>query len=307
MSTQPLGRGMAVLCVVIAASLWGTLGIAYELVQRHVDIDRLTLVTLRALGATLVLATWFGLRDRTVFRIRQRDLPRFLILGLVAVTAFYVLLIYTFQYASVAVGSLLLYTAPAMVTVASVFLLGEALTGPKVAALFSSLIGCGLVVEIASPGALSGNWKGIALGLASALCYACYALVAKPLLARYRASTVQVTHMLIGALALLVVKLVNDVDGWPPLWQALLIAAFLGTVICIAPTALFMTGLSALPSSEASILATMEPVVAMVLATLVLDERLSEMQVAGAVFVIAAVVILARAGARRPRSIAAQP
>jgi drug/metabolite transporter (DMT)-like permease len=74
---------------------------------------------------------------------------------------------------------------------------------------------------------------------------------------------------------------------------------FLGTLISIAPVALYTYGLNVLPSSEASILATWEPVVAVVLAALILDERLGLIQTIGAGCVVCAVILLGRASASR--------
>jgi drug/metabolite transporter (DMT)-like permease len=291
----------AILAILLAATLWGTLGIAYELVGREVDVDSLTIVTIRAVGATAILVIWWGIRDRTVFRVTRRDLPVFVLMGLISVAVFYIVLIYTFVYTSVAVGTLLLYMAPAFVTVGAAMFLDERLTVSKLLALAISFIGCGLVVEITNPDVVSGNIKGILFGLGSAVCYGSYSLLAKPVLARYRAPTVQTVHMIFGTVALLIVKLIVSPGSWPPIWQTVLLSVFLGTLISIVPVALYTYGLNALPSSEASILATWEPVVAVLLAALVLGERLGAVQTIGACCVVCAVILLGRASAtRRP-------
>jgi drug/metabolite transporter (DMT)-like permease len=280
----------AILAVLLAATLWGTLGVAYELIDRNVETDRLTIVTLRAVGATVILVVWWAIRDRSVFQVTRRDLPVFVLMGLVSVTIFYIILIYAFLYSSVAVATLLLYMAPAIVTIGAAVFLDERLTPSKLLALGISIAGCGLVVE---------NVKGIVFGLGSAVCYGSYSLLAKPVLTRYRAHTVQTVHMIFGSAALLAVKLVVSPAAWPSLWQTVLLAAFLGTLISIAPVALYTYGLNVLPSSEASILATWEPVVAVVLAALILDERLGLIQTIGAGCVVCAVILLGWASASR--------
>jgi drug/metabolite transporter (DMT)-like permease len=284
----------AILAVLLAATLWGTLGVYYELVDRHVEIDQLTVVTLRAVGATVMLVVWWAWRDRSVFLVARRDLPILAIMGLVSVTAFYVVLIYAFVYTSVAVGTLLLYMAPAFVTIGASVLLNERLTRAKLAALLVSFAGCAFVVEITRPDAVSGNLKGILLGLASAVCYGSYSLMAKPMLARYRGATVQTIHMIAGSVALLGIKLVVSGTEWPSWWQVLILGGIGGAILSVIPVALYTAGLGKLPSSEASILATWEPVVAVFLAALVLGERLGIVQTIGACLVVMAVVILGR-------------
>ncbi|MEJ7837547.1 MAG: DMT family transporter [Thermomicrobiales bacterium] len=285
----------AIAAVLFAATLWGTLGIYYDVVNRSVDVDQLTVVTLRGVGATVVLVLWWGWRDRSVFRVERHDIPAFVVMGLVSVAAFYVFLIYAFVWTSVAVGTLLLYTAPAFVTLGASLFLGERVTRIRLAALGMSFAGCALVVEIHQPGSVSGNIKGVAIGLAAALCYASYSLIAKPMLVRYRSHTVQTMHMVFGALALLMIKLVVSPTVWPPLAATLILALVGGILLSVIPVALYTFGLTHLPSSDASILATWEPVVAVFLAVLVLDERLGLIQSIGAGLVVLAVIILGRA------------
>lgn len=292
----------AVFSVLVAATLWGMLGVAYEIIDRNIDVDRFTVVTLRAVGATVVLIVWWSVRDRTVFAIDKRDCPRFVMMGLVSVTLFYVILIYAFAYTSVAVGTLLLYLAPAFVTIAASLFLGEPITQIKILALTLSFAGCALVVEITNPDYLSGNLWGIVLGLASAVCYGSYSLLAKPMLARYRGATVQAVHMIIGSAALLIIKMIVSPGEWPSVGESLLIALACGIALSVVPVALYTAGLNGLPSSDASILATWEPVVAVLLAAVVLGERLGSVQTIGACFVVGAVVLLGWGGSGRRRS-----
>lgn len=70
------------------------------------------------------------------------------------------------------------------------------------------------------------------------------------------------------------------------------IALWPGLAVTVAPVALYTWGLRALRPSTAAILATLEPVVAIVLAAVVLDQRLHPAQLAGAALIIAAAVAL---------------
>ena len=72
--------------------------------------------------------------------------------------------------------------------------------------------------------------------------------------------------------------------------------ALVSTVLAIFT---FFAGLERVGPSAASILSTFEPVVTIVLAYLVLSERLSALQLAGAALVLAAAILLA-APAREP-------
>jgi drug/metabolite transporter (DMT)-like permease len=286
------GRWGAYTAVLAAATLWGTIGPSYALLADRVAADELDIVTVRALAAAGLFALWSLLTRRGTFRVRPRDLPRLMVFALITVTAFYPVLIYAYAETSVAVGTLLLYLAPAFVTLGSAAFLHEAIRARTMAALGLALAGCALVVFAGSDAVRAPSALGIALGLASAVCYGSYSLLGKPLLARYPAGTVLGYHLVVGSLGLLVVKLAVGDPGWPEPSAMGLIAGYNGVVTTLVPITLYTVGLRRLPSSEASILATWEPVVALGLAVVVLGESLAWAQLAGAAAVLGGVVLL---------------
>ncbi len=291
-----------ILAVLAAASLWGTIGTAYALFDRHLATDPLTIVTLRAAMATAMLTCWLLARDRTAFAIAPRDVPHFAMYGIVSVTAFYVVLIYSFEQTSVAVGTLLLYLAPAFVVLSAALLFGDRLTGATVLALVAAFAGCLLIVEGYRPAKLSGNALGIALGLGSALCYAGFTLIGKPLLARYRLSTVVFWYLFTGLTGLIVVQAIAGEGAWPSWREVLVIGGYSGVFNTLAPVSLYAWGLRRMTASQASILAMVEPVVAISLAATLLDEHLGWPQLGGAICTLSGVALLMVRGATsRPR------
>ena len=62
----------------------------------------------------------------------------------------------------------------------------------------------------------------------------------------------------------------------------------------LVPFALFYMGLRRLPAAEAGVIATSEPLVAMITAAVFLDEKLGAMQLVGAAFVLAAALLASR-------------
>ncbi|HEV2127794.1 MAG TPA: EamA family transporter, partial [Thermomicrobiales bacterium] len=288
-------RSSGVVVVLLGASLWGTIGTTYALIQERVAVDDVTLVTLRA---AVIAVAWFAVHDRGAFTIRSSDRGPMVVFGLVSVTAFYLALVYAFRYSSVAVGTLLLYLAPALVTLGAALWFNEPLTRVKVGALLLSFTGLLLIVQVYRPSGLGIDWLGIAFGLAAAVTYGSYSLIGKPLMAHYRPATLLVWNLSIGAAGLLVIKLVVSPMSWPSLVESSGIALYTGLMLSVLPVGLYTVGLSRLPSSEASILATVEPVVAMVLATWLLDERLGPGQLIGAACIVGGVVLLTVSGRR---------
>jgi drug/metabolite transporter (DMT)-like permease len=193
--------------------------------------------------------------------------------------------------------SLLLYTFPAIVAAAAVGLGRERLDERRLAALGLSLGGLVLVAAGAGAGALDP--LGTALGLGAALVYSAYILVSDGIVGRM-GPRVLAALVCTGAAASLTAgsALLGElrpgeltVAGWG--WLGCL--ALVSTVGSIS---LFFAGLRRVGPTTASILATVEPLVTVLLAFLVFGETLGVVQVVGGGLVLAAVLVLEAVTAR---------
>ena len=291
-STMRWQRWLPIAAVLGAAACWATQGVAYALILSGIQTDGLTVVTLRAVTATLVLWVWLALTDPGALRIPRAALPAFTLLGAIAVTIFYPALFYAYQWTSVSVATTLLYLSPTLVTLGAALFLGEPLTASKLIALVTTFLGSALVVQAYQPENVRGSATGIGLGLIAAAMFGTYSVLGKKLLARHPMATVLAAYLLLGTLLLLGVKLLVSPGTWPAPREAITIGLFTGVLTTLLPITLYTYGLSRLPASEASILLTFEPVVAFVLAAVVLGESLHAGQWLGAMAVLGGVVLL---------------
>lgn len=280
-----------------AASCWGTIGTVYALILDGVAVSPVTVVFLRALSAFAFLLAALALGRRDLLRVRARDLPLLALVGIVCVGVFYPALIYAFALSGVAVATMLLYLAPAFVTVVSACAFGEPVGRRTALALGLCLVGAALVVEPWRGAVLRANAAGIALGLLSAVAYGSYSLLGKIALRRHGSPTLLLYMLGFGALALLPAQLVAG-SAIPGGRALLLLCLVAGLIITLVPLGLYTTALRQLPGSTAAIIATVEPVVAIALAALVLRQFLRPAQLAGAALIVGGVIALA-SGARR--------
>lgn len=293
-----LGYGL----VFLAAVLWGTLGV----VSRTLGASGLSagaMVTLRAGGAALVLFLVLAVVRPALLRIRLKDIPFFVAYGLVSVAAFYLLYFHTIALIPVATASVLLYTAPAFVAVVAHFALGETLTRHKVAVLLVTLVGCALVARAYEPSVFSGQALGVLTGLGSGFTYGMYGIFGKFGLRQYSPWTVQAYSLLCGTVPLLLLYGGEAADAVVTAPHLLPHMAYLSLVTTLAAYGLYLTGLQFIEASHASILATVEPVVAALLGYLILLEPLALPQLAGVVLVLGSAVMLnARGRASEPQA-----
>jgi drug/metabolite transporter (DMT)-like permease len=187
--------------------------------------------------------------------------------------------------------SLLLYTFPAIVATAAVVLGRERMSRRRLAALSLALSGLVLVVAGAGTGALDP--LGAALGLGAAVVYSTYILVSQGVAGRVQARLLSAIVCSGAAVSLTVgTALVGQLRpgqvtlaGWG--WLACIAA-----VSTVGAIGLFFAGLRRVGPTNASILATVEPVVTVVLAFLVFSETLGPVQLTGGALVLAAVFAL---------------
>jgi drug/metabolite transporter (DMT)-like permease len=187
--------------------------------------------------------------------------------------------------------SLVLYTFPAMVAAAAVVLGREQMNGRRLTALALASGGLALVVAGAGAGALKP--LGLVLGLSAALVYTTYILVSDGVVGRMSPAVLSAlvcsgaTVSLAAGSSILGQFQPGDVTvaGWG--W--LVCIAVVSTVAAIG---LFLAGLRRVGPTTASILATVEPLVTVLLAFLVFGETLRAVQILGGALVLAAVVVL---------------
>lgn len=303
---SPSPRVIGVCLVLLAAILWGTLGTLYKFGTSEYNLTPIGIVFWRAGMASIILWVVMGGivpllgGGWQALRIQRRDLLLFATFGLLGVTAFYILYIYAVVLVGVAVAVVLLYTAPAFVAVMSWRFLGETFTLRKTIALALTILGCAFVARAYDPALLQVNALGILCGLGSAFTYALYSILGKFSLQRgYSIATMSLYVYTIGALGLLVIAFFSNAPQ--PGLEIISIAPELGAWILLLVLAVFATigalyfytaGLRHLEASAASIIATLEPVVATALAFFVVGEHIEWPQLLGGLSILAGVMLL---------------
>lgn len=295
MNPSLLGGAM----VLGAAALWGTLGL-FARTLGAIGLTPLELASIRAAIAAAGLGLWLLLRRPAGLRIHTRDLPFFLAYGVIGLALFHFLYFATLERTSIAVAVALLYTAPAFVVIAARLLHRERIDSNRATALSLVLAGVFLVtgaLRLLATGQATITTGAILLGLGSGMSYGLYTIFGKRAVGRYDPYQTVFFTSLFGALILALFA-----PPWTPFLEhpeATLPLLLLGVVPTILPYLLYTAALRHLPSGTASMLASLEPVVATLLGFILLGEAMTLDQGVGIAAIVAAALILAR-GAARP-------
>lgn len=285
-----MDRRVSLVAVVISAACFGTLGVLTQLAYRQ-GAAPLPLLAWRFALVSLLMAAYQLVRNASVLRVGLGDLGRYAALSLSGYGASSVCFFFALQFATPSVVAVLLYTYPAMVAVLSAVFLGERLTRARVAAIALTFAGCALVVGLFS-GQAQASGTGIALGLGAALGYSVFNLLSyrsmksKPrmVLMTY---TFGISAIAIGAITLATGGTLS-VAAWPiTLWGLLALIVLVPTFIAVL---LYLNGIRRLGPAQAAIVSTAEPLFTIALSAVVLHERLTPLQMAGAALVVAGVV-----------------
>ncbi|WP_048150150.1 DMT family transporter [Palaeococcus ferrophilus] len=267
------------LFVFLAASMWGTLGIFAKLLYRF-NLDPFTIVFYRAGIAFALLLAYNGLTSG--LGIGRERLKFYAFYGFFSVFLFYALYFYAVKYSSVSLAVLLLYTAPIYSTIMGYILFGEDITPAKLLSLLAVIIGVLFVTK------LDGNVRplGVALGLLSGFTYALYGILGKIAMRTDRPEKALMYTLGFGFLFMIpFVHPRVPLGATPYLLSLAFFPTFLGYL-------LYNHALREVEASRASIVATIEPVVALVLAYLIFGETLTPRQLVGAGMIILGALLL---------------
>jgi len=287
--------------VLTAAIGYGTLGVLARLAG-EAGISTITFVTWRAsLGASfLSLMVALGLGLGLIRSVRLADVPaaHWLQISTVAVLSIVanLAMFAGFERTAIAFVMICFYTYPVMVAVAATRVYDERLTRQRIVALALALAGLGLMVVAPTSGETADvEITGLALGLVAALAQAAYALIAGRGYASLPAAQAAVTVTAISAVGFIAVALLGgaaDALAEPfttaGVWIWLILAATVGMAI---PTVAILAGFRRMGPTRASILMLLEPLVAVVLAAVILAERPAPLQLLGGLLVLAGSVL----------------
>ena len=280
--------------IVLAGCFWGTMGIFVRRLSTF-GFSPIQIVSLRITVAALVFALLLLIKDRSGFRIAPRDLPLFLGLGFGSILFFTVCYFSAITIMPLSTAAILLYTSPIWIMLMSVLFFRERLNRIKLIALVLAFAGCVLVSGISGEGL---TLTGLLLGLGSGIGYGLYSILGTIALRKYSPYTVTTYTFLFAAAGSWFVcspaDMISKFSAAENLTGLLLFCVLTGLVTAVIPFLAYTLGLRTVEASRAGILATIEPLVAVLVGILFFSESLTLLSGIGIVLILAAVVLLNR-------------
>ncbi|MFR5969205.1 MAG: DMT family transporter [Oscillospiraceae bacterium] len=280
------------LMFVAAMLIFGSNGVFASMLE----MSGAQLVLLRTLigGAVLLIIILIS-RSRTPKEVLLREKWRLLFTG-VCLGANWALLFEAYNLMNVSLATLTYYTAPVLVLVLAPLVLKERQNGLAYLGMAVVIVGMLLVVGTDfGEGGVSAT--GLIVGLGSAVFYAMLMLVNKQITG---VSGLNLTFIEIVIAAVILLPYVFATSGGVPLptdARGIFALLFLCTVNTGFACWLYFSSMNRLPAKAVALMGYFDPVSALIFSAVFLDERLSGVQLAGAVLVLAGALV----GQFRPR------
>lgn len=270
------------LMIIISMTVFGTLG----LFVRNITVSPGEIALYRAILATLMLFAFLALTKQKIpFREIKREIPLLLVSG-AAMGFNWILLFEAYKYTTVSVATLSYYFAPVIVTVACPIIFKEKMTAKQWICFVMSTLGIVLITGIGDVGLGSNHLLGITFGLGAACLYATVILLNKFI---KKVEGLHRTLLQFIAAIIVLVPYVGFTSGVNLSslnrigWISLLIVGFVHTGVTYC---LYFYSLKELPGQKAAILSYIDPLVAVLVSVLILNEGITPLQLIGGILIL---------------------
>lgn len=266
--------------VIFSMLTWGSLG----LFVKNIPLDSVQISLARALvGSLFLIIVYLFQRNKLDMKNVKKYLPYLIYTGL-AIGFNWVFLFEAYNYVPVSVATLTYYCAPAIVILASPLVLKDKITSAKIIGVVTAMTGM-IMVNFQSLG--GGSVKGVAYGLASAALYASVTLVNKKVKG-FTGLEVTLIQLVCAGIVLVPYTMATSsigdifkIDFTGFLWLA---------VLCVFHTGfcywLYFMSLQKMPAYSVAMLSFLDPVSALFFAAFFLNEKMTALQLVGAVIII---------------------
>ena len=252
---------------------------------RYIALDPPVIIWCRSILALVVLYFYCRYKKMNLKILSQKDLLSLVLSGFF-MAGHWITYFYALKLSNVALGLLSLYTFPVITALLEPFFIKSKLSYVQV--FLTLLILVGVYVLVPEFDLENDNFKGVLVGVFSALLYALRTLLLKRHVNQYNGTVIMFHQMLVVSVLLIPFLFFMDLSLIPSQMPYLIILAVLTTAI---GHTLFVKSLCFFEVSTASIISSLQPIFGIILAFVFLSEvPVSNVYVGGAIILFSVVV-----------------
>lgn len=280
-------KNKALFSLIASMVIFGTVGIF----RRYIPFSSGLIAFSRGIIGAVFIILFLCLTKRPFdfAKVKKAFVPLFISGALMGFN--WVLLFEAYNYTSVATATLCYYTAPIIVIAASPFIFGEKLGIKKILCVIAAFCGMTAVSGILSTGFSFAETRGALLGLGAAVLYASVVITNKKL-GDVPAFERTVIQLFASAAAIFpYVLLTEDFFVLKPDAVSISMLIFVGIVHTGLAYVLYFGSIGSLKAQTAAIFSYIDPVTAIILSGVVLNEKIGASEMIGAVLILGSAFI----------------
>lgn len=279
---------------ILAMLIFGSIG----LFTRNIDLSSGQIALVRGIiGSTFLLAACPLLKQKLSIQAIRANLLLLIISG-TAIGFNWILLFQAYKYTTISNATLSYYFAPVFVMFLSPFILKERLTAVKTMCILGAVLGMFFIVGVGG-GTGRNHLLGIGYGLFAAVLYASVIIMNKFLKGL---SGLETTLIQLGAASIVLlpyILLTEKIQIFQVDHRSMLFLITLGIVHTGLAYLLYFTAIRKLSGQTIAVFSYTDPISAIILSSIVFQERMTLLQIIGGVLILGATFLSETADRRK--------
>ncbi len=281
--------------VFISGLLWGTIGVFVNgLLSLGADGELISFLRMFSAFA-IILAVSLVKHGRKIILHDRRALFLCVLLGVLCNGVYNLFYSASIRINGMGIACVLMYTAPVFTAIASAIIFREKFSALKIFALAVNIVGSVLTVTGGNFSGANIDMAGILAGIGTGFCYGMAAVIGRLAGERTDALTVSM-YSYFSAMMFLVIFMRPDIS----LAVSNVKILGLGFLYGLIPTALaylaYYNGLKVIhDTSKVPVIASVEPVTAVLIGTIIYNERIGTANLIGVAVVMISIIIMSKA------------
>ena len=280
---------IAFISLLLAMLIWGSSFIALK--AALIDTQPYTIIFLRMLTASILFL--FFLKRFFRYKLDKKDIQYLLLLSLFEPALYFILEVNALRFTSASQAGIVSSTMPLITAILAGLILKELITKKVVLGSLLSMVGV-VILSLSAESSQSATnpLLGNLLELGAMVCAAGYTIVAKHLSSKFSALFITASQAFLGSLFFLPFFLYElhihslDISTLSMFW-----ILYLGIVVTLGGYGLYNFALTKIDASKAAVFINLIPIFAVVLGYLILNEKLTLLQIFAAFLIVVGVAI----------------
>lgn len=283
----------------LVAIIWGGTFVAGRYLSA--DTPALLAASLRFILAGITLALFLVLSKKSFIKLNQSQLIKIAGLGFCGIYTYNLCFFYGLQYTEASRASLIVALNPPIMALFTYVFIREKLSSMRAAGIFLCLIGAAVVILNKSSSALIVNksdWRGDLLIFGCVLSWVAYSVFGKSVVKEIGALYTVTYSIFAGSVMLTATAIATGQFNQASL-RAVTLGEFysllyLGAIGSALAYILYYKGIEQIGATRAGVFIALNPLTAVLLGALLLDERISTPTCIGGALIIAGIMICNR-------------